>query len=75
MDFSVYSTDTLRILHACAKTRGYAFFKHPKSMIALREELERRTTVSVKKVVDNNKSGIIRRKRRGKIDGTQMPLM
>ena len=36
------SDEKIIALHRCAKTRGYAFFKDPKAMIALRNEKERR---------------------------------
>jgi hypothetical protein len=32
----------LKGLHSACKTRGYAFFKDPKAVIALRNEIERR---------------------------------
>jgi hypothetical protein len=36
-------TDTqIAALHRCAKTRARAFFKHPRCMMALRNELELR---------------------------------
>lgn len=36
------SDDAIRALFRVAKTRAYAFFRHPRDMIALRHEFERR---------------------------------
>jgi hypothetical protein len=42
MDLSRMSDESLRIVHRVAKTRLRAFFKHPRLMMALRAEMERR---------------------------------
>lgn len=42
MDLTQMSDETLRVVHRVAKTRLRAFFKHPRLMMVLRAELERR---------------------------------
>lgn len=43
------SLDQLKALHRACKTKGYAFFRHPKDVITLREEIERREKAEARK--------------------------
>lgn len=42
IDLTKMNDETLRVMHRVAKTRLRAFFKHPRLMMALRAEMERR---------------------------------
>ena len=42
MNFDQWPVERLRVLHRVAKTRGYAFFRDPRHMIALRDVIARK---------------------------------
>jgi len=45
MDYSKYSLAQLEALHRVCKTRARAFFRHPRDVMRLRQEIARRDTL------------------------------